>query len=168
MPLPTERNTTYAANDPVKSADMNSIQDQIIAAKHGDVIVDFSPLLAAAGSWTYNANGYITSAQNGTQGNVPLPVLPQGARIKSIRILVSGDGVSELDWALHKLSAAMVDSIVGVLQTVTNPGAAWQVVTYDIPDTALGANETWFLAFVTTGGGTGIKVGNLSFTYDFP
>lgn len=35
MALPVTRNTTYAATDPVKSADLNDIQDQIIAVANG-------------------------------------------------------------------------------------------------------------------------------------
>lgn len=37
MSLPSSRNTTYVASDPIKSADLNALQDCIVSGKHGEL-----------------------------------------------------------------------------------------------------------------------------------
>lgn len=165
MPWPESRLTTYGANDPVKSNDLNLIQDAVIAGQHGDVERAFTPILWVPGSWSVNTNGYILSGAGGVQGNVWLP-WTKGEKIKQISFKVWGDGAADLDWALHKLSATMNDSIVGALQTVTNPAAAWNTATYDVPDTTLADFETFFLAF--TANAANIRVGNLKMLVSRP
>lgn len=165
MAWPETRLSTPVASDPIKSAEHVLVQDAIIAGQHGDVIDQLTPHLIVPGSWSQNTNGYILSGGGGVQGNVWLP-WRKGERVKSISFKVWGDGAADLDWALHKLDAAMNDSIVGALQTVTNPAAAWNTATYDVPDTTLADFETFFLAF--TANAANIRVGNIKVTKSRP
>ena len=80
MPLPTGRNTTYAAGVDVESADMNDLQDQIIGAKHGPRRKWFPfTLISSAG---HTVNPYY--ADNEAAGHYIHFLLCEGDRITDI------------------------------------------------------------------------------------
>jgi hypothetical protein len=61
MPLPSSRNTTYSASSPVKSADLNALQDCIVGNKHGSM-----PVHIGAPSWKIIGAG-VANDPNGTE-----------------------------------------------------------------------------------------------------
>lgn len=170
--LPTSRNTDYTPASPVKSADLNDLQDQIIAlwsGKHGDVVGTISaaaPGIEAATTgaavqtpvrWTFTSSGAI---------HYPLP-LRQGDRLKSITFARKGDGAADIGLAdVIKTTAAGVDTVLETI-SVNNPAAAWADTTIDVdPDYTLAAGDTITLRITATA--ANIQIGNIRFTYDHP
>jgi len=86
MALPISRNETYGVNSPVKSADLNDIQDNIIAGKHGaiDVMLHPTPSEVISGSATRNINHWLYSSGTVVIGH-PID-LPVGTRVDAIKV----------------------------------------------------------------------------------
>jgi hypothetical protein len=84
MTLPTSRNTTYAAGSPIKSADLNDLQDAIIDGAHGDqyVIVGAAAFQQGGGSGSPTFNGWTWDgdASNSATMFATVPLL-EGDRI---------------------------------------------------------------------------------------
>jgi hypothetical protein len=64
MSLPFSRNTTYTPASPIKSVDLNDIQDCIIDGKHGDVwrSASLPAFKQNAGDTLVNTDGYLQPA----------------------------------------------------------------------------------------------------------
>lgn len=54
MTLPLSRNRTYSPGDPIRSSDLNDIQDQIIGAKHGELELMIAAAAAQPGDVATN------------------------------------------------------------------------------------------------------------------
>lgn len=89
MSLPSSRNTTYVASDPVKSADLNAIQDCIVAGQHGSM-EKFIPcteaqIISAGPTRILDANGLpAIQASGASQVVVQAIPLPVGSRFPAL------------------------------------------------------------------------------------
>lgn len=94
MTLPVSRNNTYSDASPVRSADLNDLQDCIIAGKHGAITLS----LGAAAFQCEDAKGHMENAGNNSfpwlrvasgetaaRWHCPLP-LPEGAVIETVQV----------------------------------------------------------------------------------
>lgn len=96
MALPTSRNTTYAATDPVKSADLNDIQDQIIAdSADKDYTLPIIKGVAATGTYTVSTIGVGTLGTGSQVILIPIDDLQVGARIRSAFVTVNANIASD-------------------------------------------------------------------------
>lgn len=93
MPLPDERNTTYAPGSQVQSDDLNDIQDGIVAAarKHRTILVPTFTGVSQSGTLSVDTSGRV---QIGSTGVVmfEIPGLLVGDVISEVRAHVSRDG----------------------------------------------------------------------------
>ena len=108
MALPTSRNTTYAGSSQVKSADLNDIQDQIIA-DHTDLVAAESRLYGTRSEWIHGCAGQLSAhsssfvctdagfvdVSSGGILNYSIEI-PEGARLLDVRarILTSANAGS--------------------------------------------------------------------------
>jgi hypothetical protein len=163
MPWPASRLTTYTPASPVKSNDLNAIQDATIAGQHGDWTECF-PTSRANGGWTWStANMYWLSSIAADQFlDVPMKV---GDRLKSFSFWLYGDGAADVTVTVYKFSSAMVATSIGSL-VVTNQAAAWAEKIIDVTDTTLAAGESVGVVFAASA--TGLRLGTASKTYDHP
>jgi hypothetical protein len=98
MAWPNSRLTTYTAATPVKSADLNAIQDAIISPVHGDRILMIPGASGRANSGTtLNASGYAGSISSTASTTIVwTPQLHQGDRIKSLLLRYLGNGAADI------------------------------------------------------------------------
>ena len=90
MALPISRNFTYAPNDPVRSADLNDIQDQIIAF-HGEktIVIPFSDFVNtndSAGDFDFNDAGIAVRTPGAVTTLICGFALPLGAQLRSVKL----------------------------------------------------------------------------------
>lgn len=135
MSLPDSRNTTYTTVDPVRSNDLNDIQDCIIGAKHPDLEIayhasDFQPDGATA---ALDQNGYWLPSGVGFQ-YAPIK-LPVGTRILAAIFYynVGGAGACTPKIRRLQLSTGTISDVVAGVRDTT--GAAIETQT-------LAANHT--------------------------
>lgn len=161
MSLPLSRNTNYAAGSQVKSADLNAIQDEIIAAYTrvgGDreIWIDASGFRQASGAssavfalneatfgsrWTFVDPDTLASAISGIR---------QGERIKAIKLRGVSTGGTFYAKLFRRLSTANPTQIGSTLthaNTTTD-----QVHTLVSPETVDAGDQ--FFAIVATADGT--------------
>lgn len=148
--LPTARNSTYGAATPVKSADLNDIQDCIIGLKHADVLLHINQYaIRDFTAGTYNID-YVSTGGAGTLW-LPLPV-KQGDRLKSLTIarkgVVTANG--NLTYNLHKTTNAGVGSTQATQADNAIPNA-WGQAVFDFADFTVAAGEVFLLEFVAGG-----------------
>ena len=82
--LPLKRNTNYTQGAEIKSADLNDIQDMIIAGKHGEIPLQLNSSNAAivSGGMRPHGDGYLVDQGLATYH---IPTL-LGTRVKSVRV----------------------------------------------------------------------------------
>lgn len=143
MTLPTSRNTTYTSANPVKSTDLNAIQDCIIAGKHGDLVWAIPPTAALTYLLcAYNAAGYVASTGVSAMA-FPLSMMYPGRRLKKIEVSLYGSGAGNNTLSVEKITSAGVVSNLSVVSgtTVTTPPASWAVYTLDLTDYTVATGE---------------------------
>lgn len=139
MALPSSRNRTYVASDPVRSQDLNDMQDCIIGKKHGTrtmilpaasgIPVDASAVLAG---WNFvrsvgGSANYWNSPASGESVIFPIP-LDIGCRILAVRARIQDTtGSHTVSMKLHKNVISGSDlntgsSQVGATQTSAGNG----------------------------------------------
>lgn len=169
MAWPNTRLTTYTPASALKSNDLNSMQDAIIAGQHGDRVLNL-PIHGAVPSNPATDNiSYgdpdINIGSSGTAIKLGIP-LRQGDRIKSVTFTHLGNGVATLSAGVTKISATAVTSNLG--STVITPtNGVYSSTTIDLADTILGAGEACVFIFTGTGASV-IRVSNVRVTYDHP
>ncbi len=166
--LPGSRNTTYGADSPVKSADLNDIQDCLIGGKHGDKVLHINPAWGRGTADTIDSGGVVTMQNAGSAWSVSLPLLV-GDRVKSVTVRMFGDGAQDTTLRLKKYT----DGVGADLETlaINNTPAAWTDFTMNVdPDEALAVTDLMNLFWdATSGGGApGLKIGLIKVTYDRP
>lgn len=105
MPLPTTRNTTYAADTPIRSADLNALQDAVIGEFHGDVVEHRSLGMPAPTGWQLGINNSNPTllATTGGPNDIRIDLqLPVGATLKSVTVAASGNGADDLDLDIER------------------------------------------------------------------
>jgi len=167
MSLPSSRNTTYVAADPVLSADLNAIQDCIVGSKRGDFTLIVHPSMGWAdpANWAMSASGYMLSAAAGAL-YIPIPLIT-GDRIKEVTFALYGDGAADLTSSyIKKLTSAGVLTDISPSFAQTNPAAAWADVVCGVTDTTLAAGDSIF-AYLTCNAAA-LRVGALRCLADHP
>jgi hypothetical protein len=143
--LPSSRNTTYVASSPVKSADLNAIQDCIVGMKYPTRTVWFPPLSRTANDITVTfTNGmYFASANNGSINYVAAPI-GEGDRVTRLRANVKGTGgAGNVQVVLTRWKDG-VQTTVGTL-TIVNPPNAWANYDAAIGPFVVAAGEAYWL-----------------------
>lgn len=169
MSLPTSRNTTYVAGvSQVKAADLNDVQDTIIAGGHGDMIkaVPFA-------AWVFNGDGDGTYSVS--QGALSLtsatsfflgPQFDVGDRIKSMSVMLLGDGSADVTFTVYKIETDGTKTSLGALTVTDAASSPWSDHPLDFTDVTLADGESIFVHAVPTAGG--LKIGTTRFSYDHP
>lgn len=125
MPLFSSRNTNYNVGDPVKSADLNDMQDKIVDLhqnKHGQLTRVINPeLFARISGWTLSSAFPYADLAPSTSGllYVPLPV-EVGERIISCSIIASSNNgvTSDIQASLRRINGAVGSSSPGTETTI--------------------------------------------------
>jgi len=164
MALPLSRNRTYAAGSPVVAADMNDLQDQIVALQ-GQI----AALQTSLGSGTLVVNGcdcYVDGSVDvdshglavlldaSARASWTVPVLV-GRRLTAVRIqlIESAAGPTVCTATLYsKTGAAAVGTSTGF--AATGPGDNTHAVLTLTPNLVLAAGTVYYLRAASTGGGT--------------
>lgn len=135
--------------------------------KHGDRSLTMSALSAAGQSavWamTPGTSPYMGSTATGSMF-VTIPLLV-GDRLKSLTFLTYGDGAADLTTTIYTITAGMAGSSIGT-NTNNNQAASWSSISIDTTDTALVADASIVVEFHASA--TGLRVGNITATYDHP
>lgn len=112
--LPNSRNTNYGANSPVKSADLNDIQDCIVSHKHAEeehVILapGWLPDGFSIGAGTYNGAIWISPAA-GLTLRAALPFLRPGERITQCKFTYGRQNAGNVVYELIEVDYATATS----------------------------------------------------------
>lgn len=170
MTLPDSPNTAYTPDAPVLSVDLVDIQDCIVNAAHGDVVLDLHPTAGwpvTAANVALAGNGYLLWSA-ATVLWLPVP-LRAGDRVKSLVYARYGDGTVDATVTAYKYSTADVLTILNASGTSlldSNPAGAWADQTIDLTDTTLAAGESMLVKFDVNGGA--FRLGNVRLTFSRP
>lgn len=162
--LPDSRNETYTTATPINPNTLNDLQDAVVAGSHATRVLTFSPILGGGNASVITSGATLQLADAGVW-NVPLGGFHAGERIKSVSVAIFGDGVSDLNWNVQKVSSPSgTSSPAG--SSVVNPPAAWNAYVYDIPDVTMADGDMLVITF--DGVGAGIVLGPITVTCDCP
>lgn len=150
MTWPDSRLRTYTPSSPVRSADLNAIQDQIVAMYTEGFVTPrwySSPLESAqaeSGAPVYDGDKWVLGAAAGI--HVPLPHLNRGDTLNKVHLWFKIVAAATLTFAirLRSRTAAVVTGSGG--SAIVTKGLA--AATYGTTDTDLELDE----AFAFTGG----------------
>jgi hypothetical protein len=125
--LPTSRNTTYTPSSPLKSNDLNDIQDWIINLYSASGWMPLPPIGARYENCAYNeAAGYVDCSSAPWSCAIPI-VLPVGMQVRNVRAYRFGNGGSSMNLRLRKVEftagAPAMSTVKSLL--ISNPAAAW-------------------------------------------
>lgn len=168
MALPLTRNTDYSSDSPVRSIDLNDVEDAIVNGSHGSVVdiingtgLRFSAGVAAAGGgwaqWSSGASAFWA------------PQLRTGQRVTGLLLRGWGDGTADFAIGVYVVSPAAVLTQIcpgGVVAAITNPPPSWADYAIDLVDTTLAAGES--LLIEIAGSGTDLRVLNAQLTNHKP
>jgi hypothetical protein len=173
MAWPNDRLTTYTPDDPIKSNDLNAMQDAIMSGQHDDHVLNLSPFHSVRdANWSIGTSvtlgdlGYIVST---AAGHCLIPfALKEGDRLKSLVFARYGDGAADFtSIKVYKVtSAGVVSDITAAPTSVINPAAAWADTTVDITDTTCAAGDHYFVQFV--GSAANLRICGVRLTFDHP
>jgi len=128
MSLPTTREHTYGADEPVRSPDLNAIQDAIIGAKkpsitRSSIIV---PSWNINLSWNAGGGGEYYADGNLVQFGMALHI-EGGERLTAVSLNVYGSGTTDVAYYLYKVGAngAVTNLLSSVPFEDINRAAAW-------------------------------------------
>lgn len=103
--LPNQRNTTYTANAPVKSGDLNDIQDCIVGAKHPELEIGVAAasfvLSTAAATASFSPAGWAVAGSQNAQLWAPI-YPPVGSRITHIKAAWNRNGGGSVTLSLYR------------------------------------------------------------------
>lgn len=154
MALPTSRNTTYSASSPVLSADLNDIQDQIIAQytrNPAEFILAIPAIMgfALSGTWTSSGGDGLAVTTTGTavQWGIPIPIR-EGQTLKSVEYYYKrAGGTLNFDTYEHDLSASpFAQSKLGTGQS-SSSGTSDTSILDDFSDMLVGAENQYHARF---------------------
>jgi hypothetical protein len=125
--LPSTRNTTYTPASPIKSTDLNDIQDSIVNLYSAAGYTPLSPIGAKFDNCAYNEpSGYVDCSGAPWSCAIPI-VLPAGMQVRNVLVYRFGNGASSMNLRLRKseLSAGVVAMSTIKSLNIANPAAAW-------------------------------------------
>ena len=131
MSLPASRNSDYSPAAPVKSQDLNDIQDCIVGGKHGDVTLcaDAADAVAVTGSPSYDG----TSWTFGPVSIIDIPLRkPEAGRVKSVTFYWHFAGAQNVTLEIKRRN---VDGTAPdhVAEAQLAPAAGDHATTVDVP-----------------------------------
>lgn len=153
MALPLTRNTDYSSDSPVRSLDLNDLQDAVVNGSHGEVVdiingtgLRFGAGVAASGSgwaqWSSAGSAYWT------------PQLRTGQRVTGLLLRAWGNSSSDFTIGAYVVSpaAALTQICPGaVTAAIANPPASWADYAIDLTDTTLAAGESLLIEIAGSG-----------------
>jgi hypothetical protein len=163
MALPSSRNTSYSPTNPLKSADLNAVQDCIIGAKHGDLTLLISPHVGYGTNFSLAFDDLVTFSGAGTW-KVPLR-LPVGKRLKSMTIDLAGNSAQTMQCVLRGYKTFPSTTTREAANPTHTPGAMAQFTT-DFADMVVAAGEHWGFYFANSG--SSIQLGTIALVIDHP
>ena len=166
MTIPFTINTVYTPATPVKSTDLNEIQQSLNGNKHPDKVqgINGSAFFQISGTAVTKNFSSITSA--GACVVNYCPVLHQGDRLKKVSLQVSGNGVADITaFDVYKVTSAGAEVLLGTV-AITNPGVPFATFDNDFADYTLVAGDTIRVSLSINA--ANITVGGCLFTYDHP
>jgi hypothetical protein len=125
--LPTSRNTTYTPASPIKSNDLNDIQDSIINLYAAADWRPLPPIGARFENCAYNEPaGYVDCSSAPWSCSIPI-VLPHGMQVRNVLVYRFGNGTSSMNLRLRKneLSAGTVAMSTVKSINIASPAASW-------------------------------------------
>lgn len=158
MAWPDTRMTTYTPASPVKSNDLNALQDATIGGKHGTLTKWFPPGGARnETSITFDGgNGnFAASADNAVLDYIPIPlkagtqIIGYKVRLLGVGFVGAGDPILNVRRWKGDGSADLLGQLV-----VNDPPAAWATYSFTLgaPVTTLDDQSFWwFFSFLKTG-----------------
>lgn len=168
--LPDSPNTVNTTDTPVKSVDLNDLQDCVVQGAHGDRVLDLHPVSGwpvTAANVALAGNGYLLWSA-ATVLWIPVP-LHAGDRVKTFTYARYGDGAVDVTVTAYKYTKTDGLSILNASGTSlldSNPAAAWADQVIDLTDTTLAEGETVLLKFDPNAGA--LRLGNVRLTYSHP
>jgi hypothetical protein len=176
MALPFSRNTTYTAGDPILSADLNAIQDCIVAGKHGDLVLLLSAAAgmapSAANAWDFTGAGAepFWATPGATLQHVTFPiVLPVGKRIKSFSVyLIDTAGAHTITAALvrHDPAAGTVTPVASA--TSSGAGGRQTITASSLTETLIAARLYHLDVYNNDATATSHTILGAAVTFDHP
>lgn len=153
MPLPDSRNTTYTPSDPIKSVDLNELQDCIVNHAHGDLVVVVGAIEGAdiGASGTFNENPlYWKAGVSVDLLTIPLP-LKVGDQLKSITHVHWSGGAGSKEFEVYKQTSTGAYTLLVSWGDTYDP-ADGSVVTRVQTGTAykLLAGEKLYIRYITS------------------
>ena len=146
MSLPTSRNRTYATDSPIRSADLNDLQDCIVGVKHKELTLalPFFGGKVASGTPSYSGAGNVTGI-NSTVLAVPLPV---GTRIKQITYTYNRGGSGNVQFDFSRRTGDGVGAnFVNVSTSTISSGTGFTTAVHSaINHTILAGWSYWIIA----------------------
>lgn len=167
MPLPESRDTTYTTDAPVKSVDLNQVQDCIVAGAHGAVVATAHAYAFERVGQSLAGGGWIE--WTGASSAFWAPQLRAGDRVSQLVLRVYGNAVADFTIGVYKYSSAAAATQLcpgGTTFAVTNPAAAWADVVIDLIDSTLAAGES--LMVEVAGNAAGLRLLNAQLTHTHP
>jgi hypothetical protein len=125
--LPTSRNTTYTPASPIKSNDLNDIQDSIINLYAAADWRPLPPIGARFENCAYNEPaGYVDCSSAPWSCAIPI-VLPVGMQVRNVRVYRFGNGTSSMNLRLRKVEFTAGAPAMSNVKTlgISSPAASW-------------------------------------------
>lgn len=145
MALPLSRNTTYSPNAPVKSNDLNDVQDCVIAGKHGARTLTygaaaFQPAYASLFNLTDGATVMTIGGGGIAAAELDLH-LPVGTKLTAITVYGSNPtaGVANLKIAARDVTSSGAPTTIA--SGTMAAGAAYGGVVLAVADRVIAAHE---------------------------
>lgn len=158
MALPTTRNKTYALGDPVRAADLNDLQDSVIAIHSGRRGARWRPLslysgrVVTGGPGVFNADGSYTTSVATEALRVTVP-LEEGERIIGLRARVDPAASGTVALSLIRVTDGAQAAVGG--SGVSSGAAIQTIVASAVSDVAADNAGVLYLAnfaFTTAAG----------------
>lgn len=170
MTLPLTRNTTYTPASPVKSADLNDIQDAIIGGKHGALemvlgAAGWQPDIGVSGGMILVGGVYAYQCNAFGVFHREIPVVV-GMKLREVRFSMLGNNIADVTAInVYKLTAANVMTSIGTIAAIINEPAVWATKTIDVnPDYTFLTGESCLLSLAISA--SAIHLGRVSAFYE--
>ena len=147
--LPLSRNTTYVPAAPIRSLDINDMQDMIVGASHGSIVIpipaaSWQPLAGGGGilgngQWTFSADTTLVA---------PIPRVPIGTTLEQVVYGYNRAGAGTITCRTYKrnLVAGTIAAGLGLIPAGDATGAEWETFTETLDYAIEADNAVWLEA----------------------
>lgn len=171
--LPESPNRTYGTDTPVHPGDLNDIQDAIVGAKHGEKTLVIPGSDGKANSLITIAPQEHTITTTGAIGVSYGIQLAVGDRIKSVKVIVSGNASADITGievlrvptTVGAVPPAVAVQLGNVVPAANTPNLITEI-SIDITDYTIAANNS--LSVHVAVNATGIVIYRVEVVYDHP